>query len=67
MRALVDAFPADVIDSSGVPTAVDVLRGALVSAAAPVTIASIGFATNLAALLRSSPDMHSSLSGRRAC
>lgn len=64
VRALVDAFHTDVIDSSGVPTAVDVLRAALASAAAPVTIAAIGFATNLAALLRSSPDKHSSLSGR---
>ena len=64
VRALVEAFPTDVVDSSGVPTAVDVLRAALAGAAAPVTIAAIGFATNLAALLRSSPDKHSSLSGR---
>lgn len=61
---LVRRFPSRVKDSSEVPDAVATYRRVLAAAAdGSVRIAAIGFATNLAALLRSAPDEHSALSG----
>jgi len=61
---LVASFPSPVKNSSQVPDGVKVYRAALASAAdASVAIAVIGFATNIAPLLRSGPDEISKLSG----
>lgn len=61
---LVANFPSPVKNYSQVPDALDVYRSVL--AAQPdhsVAISSIGFLTNLAALLKSGPDAHSPLTG----
>ena len=61
---LLDRFPSHVQNSLQVPSAVDVMRRALASAAnGSVTVVAIGFATNLHALLLSAPDQHSVLDG----
>ena len=61
---LVERFPSSVQDSSQVPDAVRTYRQALAAAAdRSVVIAAIGFTTNLAALLNSSSDDLSALSG----
>jgi len=61
---LVQNFPSPVKNLSQVPESVEVYRQTLAEAAdSSVAIAVIGFATNIAALLRSSPDRYSALSG----
>ncbi len=58
-------YPHTLADGTDAPDAVDVLREALASAEdGSVTIIQVGFSTNLARLLDSGPDDHSSLSGR---
>jgi inosine-uridine nucleoside N-ribohydrolase len=62
---MVAQFPSSIKNWDEVPGAVEVYRAALAGAEDhSVVIAAIGFLTNLAALLRSSADEHSSLSGR---
>eukprot|EP00966_Prymnesium_polylepis_P137852 3185830-Prymnesium_polylepis.1 len=64
VEELVDNWPSPVNNSSQVPDAVAIYRRTL--KAQPdrsVTISSIGIHTNLAALLRSTPDEHSKLHG----
>lgn len=62
--SLVRSFPAPVKSSRDVPEAVALYRRVLTDAAdASVAIAAIGFATNLAALLRSPADATSPLTG----
>ena len=63
---LVGKWPSPIKNTSQVPSSVEVYRRVL--AAQPdhsVAISSIGLSTNLAALLRSGPDEHSPLSGKR--
>ncbi len=62
---LADQFPHDLKSGKDAPDAVELLRKAL--AAQPdgsVTIAQVGFFTNLARLLDSKPDSHSDLPGK---
>jgi len=62
---LVDRFPATIKNSSQAEDAVALYRKVLaVQPDRSVTISSIGILTNLAALLRSEADRHSSLNGR---
>eukprot|EP00039_Didymoeca_costata_P011342 m.158490 g.158490 ORF g.158490 m.158490 type:complete len:331 (-) comp15138_c0_seq3:56-1048(-) len=62
---LVTAFPSPVKNYSQVPDAVEVYRKALAEADdASVVISSIGFTTNLEALLQSGPDAYSPLNGK---
>lgn len=57
-------YPHDLLSGKDAPSAVDVLRKALASQKdGSVVIAQVGFSTNLAALLKSPPDSHSSLNG----
>jgi inosine-uridine nucleoside N-ribohydrolase len=57
-------YPHDLLSGNNAPDAVAVLRQALASAEdGSVVIAQVGFSTNLANLLDSTPDVHSSLSG----
>jgi purine nucleosidase len=57
-------YPHDLHSGAKAPNAVDVLRKALAGAKdGSVVIAQVGFSTNLAALLASKADAHSSLSG----
>jgi len=57
-------YPHDLLSGKDAPDAVDVLRKALVNASdGSVVIAQVGFSTNLAKLLSSTPDGHSSLDG----
>ena len=57
-------YPHD-LEGAGAPMAVDVLRKTLAAAKdGSVVIAQVGFSTNLANLLSSKPDKHSSLRGR---
>lgn len=64
VQALVDNFPSPIKNSSQVPDAVVVYRRALAAQAdRSVVISSIGLLTNLAALLKSGADEHSSLNG----
>ena len=59
-----DRYPHDLRSGKDAPDAVDVLRSALASQQdGSVVIAQVGFSTNLAGLLKSKPDRHSSLSG----
>ena len=61
---LVAKFPSPVRNSSQVPSGVEVYRRVLSAAADhSVTISSIGFMSNLAALIESKPDKYSNLSG----
>jgi inosine-uridine nucleoside N-ribohydrolase len=61
---LVDNWPSPIKNTSQVPDSVDVYRRVLSTAADhSVAISSIGILTNLAALLQSSPDKHSPLTG----
>lgn len=61
---LVDNWPSPIKNTSQLPNAVDVYRRALAAQSDhSVAISSIGLLTNLAALLMSSPDQHSLLSG----
>lgn len=61
---LVSKWPSPIQHRDQVPNALDVYRQVLSRAADhSVVIASIGFATNIAALLRSGPDASSPLSG----
>ncbi|KAL1504300.1 hypothetical protein AB1Y20_010707 [Prymnesium parvum] len=63
---LVKGWPAPVTHRDQVADAVEVYREVLAKAADhSVVIAAIGFATNLAPLLRSGPDVASPLSGKR--
>ena len=65
VEPLVRSFPSPIQNSSQVPLGVEVYRKVL--AASPdrsVMISSIGFMSNLAALVSSPPDEHSPLSGR---
>lgn len=62
--AHVENFPRSLANASSAPEPVDLYRSSLASAAnASVTIISLGFLTNLAALLSSPPDAHSSQTG----
>ena len=62
---LVDHWPSPVKSASDVPDALDVYRDVLARAHDhSVAIAVVGFATNMARLLASGPDRHSSLSGQ---
>ena len=64
MNGDVYRYPHDLLSGKDAPDAVDVLRKALASQQdGTVVIAQVGFSTNLAALLNSKPDSHSSLSG----
>mmetsp|Transcript_16646 Transcript_16646/g.31566 ORF Transcript_16646/g.31566 Transcript_16646/m.31566 type:complete len:367 (-) Transcript_16646:144-1244(-) len=66
VQDLVSSYASPVKNSSQVPDAVATYRSVLSRQAnRSVTIVSIGFATNLAALLQSLPDQHSSLNGRQ--
>jgi purine nucleosidase len=57
-------YPHDLLSGKDAPDAVDVLRKALAGQQdGTVVIAQVGFSTNLAALLKSKPDPHSSLNG----
>lgn len=57
-------FPHDLLSGKDAPDAVDVLRKALAAQRdGSVVIGQVGFSTNLAALLKSTPDSHSALSG----
>ncbi|MCA9264270.1 MAG: nucleoside hydrolase [Planctomycetales bacterium] len=57
-------YPHDLTSGRDAPDAVDVLRKTLASAEdGSVVIAQVGFSTNLANLLRSTGDQHSSLAG----
>ena len=57
-------FPHDLLSGKDAPDAVPVLRRVLAAARdGSVVIAQVGFSTNLANLLDSAPDTHSSLSG----
>ena len=61
---LVDNYPSPVKGSWQVPDAVEVYRMVLASAEdKSIVISSIGFVTNIAALLRSEPDNYSDLTG----
>ena len=61
---LVDNYPSPVKDSREVPDAVETYRMVLSSAEdKSIVISSIGFVTNIAALLRSEPDNYSELNG----
>lgn len=61
---LVARFPSQIRNESEAPDALDVYRAALASSPdSSVWIASIGFTTNLQALLTSEPDRHSPLQG----
>jgi inosine-uridine nucleoside N-ribohydrolase len=61
---VVRTFSPRIVNTSQVPDAVEVYRAALASQPdASVAIASIGLLVNLARLLRSTPDRHSSLDG----
>jgi hypothetical protein len=58
-------YPHDLLSGRSAPSATDVLRKTLSSQPDhSVTIAQVGFSTNLARLLDSSPDEHSPLSGK---
>ncbi len=58
------AFPHDLVAETAAD-AVGIARGALASAAdGSVTVVTVGYLTNLHALLASAPDRHSSLGGR---
>ena len=60
-----DRYEHDLRSGKDAPDAVDVLRKVLAAADdQSVVIAQVGFSTNLANLLRSTPDQHSSLSGK---
>eukprot|EP00040_Diaphanoeca_grandis_P016443 m.84819 g.84819 ORF g.84819 m.84819 type:complete len:388 (-) comp25807_c0_seq1:144-1307(-) len=62
---VVSAFPSPIRNSSECKSAVAVYRSTLAAAADnSVRISSIGFFTNIAALLQSGPDDHSPLSGK---
>ena len=64
IEMLANNWPTEVTRSSQAPDAVDTYRRVLAAADDhSVVIAAIGFLTNLAGLLRSSPDQHSPLSG----
>lgn len=57
-------YPHDLLSGKDAPDAVDVLRKALAGQQnGTVVIAQVGFSTNLAALLKSKPDAHSTLDG----
>lgn len=57
-------YPHDLKSGANAPEAVEVLRKTLASASdESVVIAQVGFSTNLANLLSSQPDAHSSLNG----
>lgn len=56
-------FPHDLASGKQAPSAVEVLRKALVASEEPVVIAQVGFFTNLVELLASKPDAISPLSG----
>jgi inosine-uridine nucleoside N-ribohydrolase len=57
-------YPHDLLSGKDAPDAVDVLRKTLAGQQnGTVVIAQVGFSTNLAALLKSKPDSHSSLNG----
>ena len=61
---LVDNFPSPIKGSWEVPDAVDVYRQVLAAAEDhSVVISAIGFATNIADLLRSGPDGHDDRNG----
>lgn len=61
---VVRTFAPRIVNTSQVPDALEVYRAALASQPdASVAIASIGLLVNLARLLRSAPDRHSSLNG----
>lgn len=57
-------YPHDLLSGKEAPDAVDVLRRTLAAAEdGSVVVAQVGFSTNLANLLESKPDEHSSLGG----